>query len=271
MRARIDLALLSLSLVLSLAFGAPSAAAAPEPKAPPSEDAVVVFAAASLREAFTAFASELKRAHPGVTVTFNFAGSQELRTQLEHGAAADVVACADARTMDELARAKLVGAPALFARNTPVVVVAPEAVATVKSFAELPRARRIVIGTPEVPIGRYTGQILERADAALGAGFKDRVLAKVASRELNVKQVLAKVKLGEADAGIVYNTDARTAPELGVLAIPAELNVIADYPLALSAAPAHPTLARAFVALVRSPAGQAALAKAGFAAAPAGS
>src|SRR5262249_34930919 len=134
-------------------------------------------------------------------------------------------------------------------------------------FADLPKAKRLVIGTPEVPIGNYTLQILDKASAApgMGADFKDKVLAKVVSRELNVRQVLAKVTLGEADAAVVYRTDAATAKDkLVVLPIPVEVNVIAEYYIApLTTAP-QPKLAHAFVDAVMSNGGQERLAKAGF-------
>src|SRR5262249_25120079 len=140
----------------------------------------------------------------GVKVRLNLAGSQELRTQIENGAGADVFASADQKHMAALVTAKLVATPHVFARNTPVVIVPKGNPAKVGSFQELAKAKKIVIGVPEVPIGTYTLEILDKA----GADFKQKVLANVASRELNVRQVLAKVTLGEADAGIVYRTDA---------------------------------------------------------------
>lgn len=231
----------------------------------PEETRLVVFAATSLRDAFTPMATTFEHAHPGARVTFELAGTQELRTQLEHGAAVDVFASADERQMDELVKGRLVGRPRLFARNEPVVVVAREAAAQIRTFADLPRADRLVVGAPDVPIGRYTQEIFERADAALGAGFRARVEAKVASRELNVRQVLAKVTLGEAQAGIVYRTDARaSADAVTVVAIPPHVNVIAHYPIAVATHAAHPHLARAWVDFVLSAEGQQALAGAGF-------
>lgn len=209
---------------------------------------------------------EFKRAQPGVELTFNFAGTQELRTQLEHGAAVDVFASADQRHMEELVRASRVTSPVLFARNAPVVVVSTEATSTVRSFADLPKAARIVIGTPEVPIGRYALQILDRAQSTLGADFRARVEANVASRELNVRQVLTKVSLGEAQAGIVYRTDAASASgKVTVVDIPPDINVIAEYPIAVVNGAEHPQLARAWVDFVLSAAGQRAVVSAGFA------
>ncbi len=229
------------------------------------QEQLVVFAAASLREGFGHLAEELNKRRPGVEISFNFAGSQELRTQIEHGAAADVFASADLRHMEALRRAGKVGEPVVFARNEPVIVVPRGNPAQVRALADLPRAARIVLGAPEVPIGSYTSQILDRASRLLGSDFRAKVEAHVVSRELNVRQVLAKVSLGEADAGIVYRTDAATAQDrVDVIAIPAELNVAAEYPIAVVTGAAHPELARAWVDLVTSQTGQQLLARSGF-------
>ena len=132
-------------------------------------------------------------------------------------------------------------------------------------LADLPRAERIVVGAPEVPIGSYTLQILRRAAGKLGADFPMRVEAKIVSRESNVRQVLAKVQLGEADAAIVYLSDALAARgKVAVVEIPPELNVMAEYPIAALKAAPHPDLARRFIELVRSPAGLSDLHEAGF-------
>ncbi|XXT21741.1 molybdate ABC transporter substrate-binding protein [Sorangium sp. So ce429] len=242
-----------------------------EPPPAGREDRLVVFAAASLRDVFTALGEDFERAHAGVEVTFNFAGTQELRTQLEQGAAADVFASADQRHMAELVKSGRAVSPAVFARNEPVIVVARESAGTIRGLADLPAAARIVIGAPEVPIGRYTLEILDRASGSLGADFRARVEARVVSRELNVRQVLAKVRLGEAQAGVVYRTDARAAQEgVSVVAIPPDINVIAEYPIAVVAGAAHPGLARAWVDLVLSEAGQGALQRVGFLGRPGG-
>jgi molybdate transport system substrate-binding protein len=252
----------SLAPLLALAL---FACQAEETRAPAPETELVVFAASSLREAFTTLGQAFEQAHPEATISFNFAGSQELRTQLEHGASADVFASADEEHTNELERARLVGKPIVFARNEPVIVVAREQAGTVLGLADLPKAERIVVGVPEVPIGRYTLQILDRAATSLGPDFRARVEAKVVSRELNVRQVLAKVALGEAQAGIVYRTDASAAAEkLSVVALPPELNVVARYPIAAVSAAPHPELAQAWIAFVVSPDGQRSLVRTGF-------
>lgn len=222
---------------------------------------LTVFAAASLREAFEDLAKTLESKSPGLKVHLNLAGSQELRTQIENGARADVFASADQKHMDALVKAKLVVAPRVFARNTPVIIVPKGNPAKVGSFEDLPRAKRIVIGVPEVPIGTYTLQILDKA----GADFKQKVIANVVSRELNVRQVLAKVTLGEADAGIVYRTDAMAGKDkVEIIEIPAKVNVVAEYPVAVLAKAPQAAAARAFVDLLLSGDGQKRLAAAGF-------
>ena len=231
----------------------------------PEEATLTVFAAASLREAFETLGGTFERAHPGAKVRFNFAGSQELRTQLEHGAPADVFATADTRHMDAAHAAGLVDPPTIFATNAPVIVVPSDDPGKVRSLADLASAKRLVIGAPEVPIGAYTLRILDRARGQAGADFPARVQARVVSRELNVRQVLTKVTLGEADAGIVYRSDARSAgARVRVVEIPPELNVLAEYPVAVVTRGPHRELAREWVALVTGPEGQAALTRAGF-------
>jgi len=248
---------------LAAALFAGAAAAAP----PPQE--LVVFEAASLTDAFASLAETFQAAHAGIKVTANAAGSQELRTQIEHGAKADVFASADLKHMDKLRQAGLVLAPTVFACNQPVMVVRPGS--DVKAFADLANVDRLVIGAPGAPIGTYTDQILAAAGKQLGAEWAKRVQARIVSRELNVRQVLAKVTLGEADAGIVYRTDATAAKGKGkaiTIAIPDAFNVTAEYPIAaLSAAP-RADLAAAWINLVMSPAGQALLAQHGFTACP---
>jgi molybdate transport system substrate-binding protein len=240
-------------VLLAMLIAAPAARA--------EERELVVFAAASLREAFEDLGKQLE----GVKVRISFAGSQELRTQIEHGAKGDVFASADLKHMAALEKAGLVAAPRVFARNEPVIVVPKGNPAGVRSLADLPKAKRLVIGTPEVPIGNYTLQILDKANAKLGKDFKDKVLAHVVSRELNVRQVLAKVSLGEADAGIVYRTDTSAAGDkVEVIAIPSDLNVIAEYPIAVLEGAPQPKLAQAFVELVLSAVGQKRLGAAGF-------
>ena len=221
---------------------------------------LVVLAASSLREAFDELGAGFEVEHPGVRVELAFSGTQELRAQVEHGARADVFASADLAHMEALVREGLALEPSVFARNIPVVVVAPGA--PVRTFADLPSAERIAIGAPEVPIGRYAAAVLDRAQEALGDGFRDRVEARIVSREFNVRQVLAKVELGEAQAGIVYRTDVRDG--VSVVPIPEVLAVKPEYPISVLRGAPRPGLAHAFIAWVRSERGRRILVAHGF-------
>ncbi len=260
--------LLQLVLGVALALGVLAGCGRPKSEpapAPHQEDKLTVFGAASLREAFGKMAEEFKKSHASVVITFNFAGTQEIRTQLEQGAVVDVFAAADVRHMSALRDAGRVEAPTVFAENEPVVVVAKERAGSIHTLGDLPTARKIVIGAAEVPIGKYTLQMLDKASNTLGSDFRARVEAHVVSRELNVRQVLAKVNLGEADAGVVYRSDlVATGDQVGVVTIPAEINVIAEYPIAVVQSAPHKDLAREWVALALSDKGREILRSAGF-------
>ncbi|HYV67124.1 MAG TPA: molybdate ABC transporter substrate-binding protein [Myxococcales bacterium] len=226
---------------------------------------LTVYAAASLREAFAELGKAFERDHPQTKVVFSLAGSQELRTQIEHGAPADVFASADWKHMQALVAAKLASGPRNFVRNEPVVVVPKGNPAGLRTLADLPRAKRIVVGAPEVPIGAYTLQILDAASKRYGAAFGAAVEAHVVSREPNVRQVISKVALGEADAAIVYRTDALVSKGgVEVIAIPEDLNVVAEYPVAVLTHAKEAKLALEFVDLLLSPAGQETLGRFGF-------
>jgi len=244
--------------VLGLLLGVVLAARA-EPKE------LDVYAAASLREAFGELAKRFEARHPGAKVVLNLAGSQELRTQIENGAPADVFASADEKHMRALLAAKLADAPRIFARNEPVLVVPKGNPALLRALRDLPQAKRIVVGVPEVPIGAYAVRILDAASERYGGDFRKKVEARIVSRELNVRQVLAKVALGEADAAIVYRTDAAAAQDkVEVIPIPPEVNVVADYPIAVLTKAKEPALAKEFVDLVLSNAGREVLSRHGF-------
>jgi molybdate transport system substrate-binding protein len=247
-----------LPFLLALSLALPAVAS--------GQSEVVVFVAASLREAFGRIAERFEKDHPGVRVVLNLAGSQELAAQIEHGAGADVFASADRVQMERLERSGLVSRPLVFAANEPVLVVAPGGSAKISALGDLPRAERIVLGAPEVPIGRYSRQILDRAANLYGADFRKRVEERVVSNELNVRQVLAKVALGEADAGIVYRTDVVASRDrVEVVRIPDAINVTAEYPIAALAKAPHPELARAWIDAVGAAAAKTILAELGFA------
>lgn len=226
---------------------------------------LTVFAASSLQEAFRAIATDFQGSYPGVEMVFNFAGSNELRLQIEQGAPADVFASADSHQMAALVASGRVSHEQVFVRNLPVLVVSRKADNPVFGFADLPAASRVSLGALELPAGRYAALILDRASAKLGADFRERVESKVISRERNVRQVLTKVALGEAQAGIVYQSDVvATKSPVDTIAIPAEFNVLAEYPIAVTTGTKVPRLARAWLEQVLSQSGQARLKQAGY-------
>lgn len=256
-------------MVLIVAFASacatPALTAAPTPT--PEPETLTVFAAASLSEAFNEIGRNFEAAHPGATVAFNFGGSQNLRTQLDQGAVADVFASANQKEMDGAVTAGLVvsGAAHVFLTNQLIVILPKDNPGRVEKLDDLARpGLKLVLAAEDVPVGSYARQVLEKLEAQFGAEFKDKTLANVVSNEDNVKQIVAKVQLGEAEAGIVYGSDAVAAPALQVIAIPPEFNVIAQYPIAALARAPHPDLARAFVDYVLSSVGQTALKKWGF-------
>jgi molybdate transport system substrate-binding protein len=232
--------------------------------APASAAPLTVFAASSLREVFGQLGRQFAAVHPGVAVQFQFAGSQELRVQLEHGARADVYAAADEAQVAALARVRPLSPVVVFARNELVLAVAAPAARRIRTLADLPKAERIVLATPASPIGRYTLQMLELAGKTLGADFAAKVQAKVVSREPQVKQVWAKLRLGEANAGVVYRTDVVAGEGVTLVELPADCRVLARYPAVMLGDASEPELAQAWLDFLRAPAAQTALRNAGF-------
>jgi molybdate transport system substrate-binding protein len=259
---------------------APAAAATPGVAASPAAAAgdvafpaaggeLTVFAAASLTDAFTEIGTTLETEYPGLTLTFNFAGSQALVTQLTEGAEAEVFASANTAQMTAAQEAGVIaGEPVPFVANRLVVVVPSDNPAALEAPADLARdGLRLVLAQAEVPVGTYSRQAicLIGADAATyGDDFVGRVAANVVSEEEDVRDVLAKVQLGEADAGIVYASDAFIAgDEVQVIEIPDPVNVLASYPVA-PVTGGDAELATAFIAHVLSADGQATLSEFGF-------
>lgn len=228
---------------------------------------LTVFAASSLTDAFRELARSFERAHPGVKVRLNHAGSQTLVAQLAQGAPADVFASADERWMQEAAtRGLLAGEPAAFARNRLVVIVPrtnPGRIRTLQGLAR--RGLKVVLGADAVPVGRYSREALRRMSGIpeYGAGYAAAVLSNVVSEEETVRAVVGKVQLGEADAGIVYASDVTptVARFVRVFELPETANVIATYPIAALASSPHRDTARDFIALVTGPEGQRVLAR----------
>ncbi len=246
---------------LGLVACAPGAADASGSTAEPTGGATLrgdltVLAAASLTEAFTALGERFEAAHPGVHVTFVFAGSSALAAQVADGAPADVLATADPATMDGVVAAGHAHAPVVFATNTLRIAVPrgnPGAVTGLDDLAD--PAVKVALCQPEVPCGTAAAAVLTRAGLEVTP----------VTLEPDVKAVLAKVRLGEVDAGLVYVTDVVAAgDDVEGVDLPPGSDVTTDYPVATLTAAPHPDAAAAFVDLVLSPTGTEVLSAAGF-------
>ncbi|HEY4872343.1 MAG TPA: molybdate ABC transporter substrate-binding protein [Candidatus Dormibacteraeota bacterium] len=217
---------------------------------------ITVFAASSLTAAYTAIGKDFEKAHPGSMVKLSFGGSSTLVAQIQQGAIGDAFASADQPNMQKAVDAGLVsGSPSIFAHNRLEIVVGAGNPKHITGLSDLVRSGLlIVLCAPAVPCGRYATQALQKAG----------VIVKPASLETDVKAVVTKVALGEADAGIVYITDVKAAgAAVQGVDIPLGQNVVADYPVAILKDSQNTKLAKAFVSYLLG-AGQATLARYGF-------
>ncbi len=259
-QARVKLRCAALLLALAALTGVACGSGA-------KSDSLNVYAAASLREAFSDIAGAFEAQRPGATVSLNFAGSQSLRTQIEHGAPADVFASANPFHTDALAAQGVLDGPAqVFTRNQLVLAVPAGNPARIAGLDDLVRdGLRIVVAGEAVPAGRYTRiAIAQYARAIAQSDFPDRVLQQVVSFETNVRMVVAKLELDVADVGVVYRTDIIASDgRLEAIALPTVAEVDAPYPIVALRTSSAP-LARAFIDFVVGPSGQRILQAHGF-------
>jgi molybdate transport system substrate-binding protein len=244
------------TFAVALLVAACGTAAQPATPTPGLSGSVTVFAAASLTAAFGTIGADFQRAHPGTMIHLAFAGSSTLVAQVQQGAIGDVFASADQANMQKLINAGLTaGAPSIFARNKLQIVVPAGNPKHITGLTDLGRSGLVVVlCAPAVPCGHYALQALQKAS----------VSATPASQETDVKAVLTKVSLGEADAGIVYVTDVKAAgAQVQGVDIPDAFNVIADYPIVVLKDSQNIGLARAFIGYVHAD-GQRTLAHYGF-------
>lgn len=215
---------------------------------------LTVLAAASLTDVFETAGAAYEKSHPGTELAFSFAGSQELVAQVAQGSPADVLVTADTTSMDKVRPDT--GTPTVIAKNRLVIATAEGNPHKIGSLKDLARPRlKVVLAAPEVPAGKYSEKIL-KAQA---------ITVKPVSQEPNVRAVLSKVELGEADAGLVYRTDAAgAADKVDAVEIPDGQNAVAQYPAAALKDSPNGEAATAFVAWLASPAGQKILQEAGF-------
>ena len=249
------------ALAIALGMSAQSATAQGEVHrsrtAAPLSGSITVLAAASLTEAFTAIAHDFTRLHPRVHVTFSFGASNALAAQIVSGAPADVFASASVPTMQQIVRAGAASKPSVFARNRMIIVTPPDNPAHIRSLRDLARSDvSVAVCAPQVPCGTTANAVFARAGLHVTP----------VTAEVDVKSVLTKVELGEVDAGIVYVTDANSAgASVASVTIPARWNSETAYPIVALRSSPDASAARAFVAFVRSAAGERRLAAVGFA------
>jgi len=235
------------------------------------ESELIVFAAASLADVFTELARQFEADHPGVEVIINFAGSQQLAHQLSQGAPADVFASANDRQMQAAIGLGRVNEEEvrIFAGNRLVVVYPPGNPADIRTLADLSNpGLKLLLAAPEVPAGAYALALLDNleSDPAFDPGFRNDVLENVVSYEENVRAVLSKVMLGEADAGIVYVSDVSeiSEDEVSIIEVPDHLNLLATYPIARINNGPQPKLGEAFIDFLFSSRGQKLMSDYGF-------
>lgn len=247
-----------LVLILALATGVATPIAA---DAASLSGTITVSAASSLTSVFTQLGRSFALAHPGATVAFNFASSSTLATQIEQGAPADVFASASTKEMGHVQRAgDIAGGVSIFARNTLAIVVKPGNPLHIHSLADLVKARVVAICVPSAPCGAAARKALAGSHVVLPT-------SKITLGQ-DVKSTLAQVTTGDADAAIVYVSDARTVGAKGsTVAIPTSENVITSYPIGLVKTTTRRALAWAWIAYVLGPVGQRALRAANFLAA----
>ena len=251
----------------------PTAVSAAQAPAQPAfgSKTLTVLAAASLTESFNELGKTFESQNPGVKVNISFAGSQQLAQQLGQGADADVFASASPKYMEAAVTSKRVNKTdaQTFVKNRLAVIYPKSNTAGLKELKDIAKSGvKLDLEDKSVPAGQYSLDFLDKAvrDPGFDPQFKANVLKNVVSYEDNVKSVVTKVSLGEVDAGIVYVTDvtADVTSKIGKLEIPDALNTVAVYPIAPISDSKNADLAKAFVALVMSPDGQAVMAKYGF-------
>ncbi len=231
---------------------------------------LTIFTAASLTGAFGEI-GQLYTNETNINVAFNFDGSQNLRTQIENGAYADVFASANTKQMNALKRDQLMNNSSIiiFTKNKLSLIVPKDNPARISNLTDLAKpGLKIIMGTKDVPVGDYALQIINRLgnDSAYGPDYKTRVMANIISQETTVNYVVTKVALAEADVGFAYVSDVTKdlASKVDKIDIPDEYNVIGEYPIGVLKDSKYPAKSQEFINLVTSEQGKAILEKYGF-------
>ena len=226
-----------------------------------------IHAASSLVDVLGEFEDHFEATHPHIDVLLSFAGSQVLRLQIEEGASAALFFSANSEHMRALESSGKIVRSEVFAHNRLALVVPEDNPAGIERFEDLVKTNALSVGTRQVPIGVYARQVIRAADRHYGAGFEEKVLSAIASEETNVRLVRARVELGQADAGFVYDTDAMSRG-LRRIDIPTELNVETPCLMGLTHTARSDSeiepIAVAFMNLALSAKGQSTLSRHGF-------
>ena len=253
MRRRTMLGILLATVLAAAGCGGSDSGGGSSGASTPKGGTLNVFAASSLTEAFTKLADTYQAAHPGWTVRLNFAGSDQLAAQIEQGVPADVFAAASPKYPEELQGKNLLGDTTNFATNTLVVVVPAANPAGIKTVNDLTKGAKLVVADPAVPLGAYTETVLTN----LGISESD---LNIVSKEQDAKSVLAKITLGEADAGFVYITDALSAGDkVKQITFPKSAEATAVYPIGIVSSSKQTEAAQQWIDLVTGTEGQTVL------------
>jgi molybdate transport system substrate-binding protein len=257
---RSRLLLLALAVLMTAGCGSGSGSSGGG-SSPASGGKLVVFAASSLIDAFPSIATGYQQQHPGWKVDFEFLGSDQLAAQIEQGDVADVFAAASTKYAEQLQGENLLGKTTSFATNALVLATPADNPAGITSVSDIGNAK-LVVGDPSVPIGAYTLTVLDNL------GIKPSSL-NIVSQEAKVTDIVTKLELGEADAGFIYTSDARTAGgKLKTFQLPASAQATAIYPIGIVTGSKNPKAAQQWIDLVMNPQGQQVLESDGFGPAP---
>jgi molybdate transport system substrate-binding protein len=257
-RSRLLLVVLAVLMTAGCGSGSGSSGGG---SSPPSGGKLVVFAASSLIDAFPRIATSYQQQHRGWKVDFEFLGSDQLAAQIEQGDVADVFAAASTKYAEQLQGENLLGTTATFATNTLVLATPADNPAGITSASDIGNAK-LVVGDPSVPVGAYTLSVLDNL------GIKPSSL-NIVSQEAKVTDIVTKLELGEADAGFIYTSDARTAGgKLKTFQLPASAQATAIYPIGIVTGSKNPKAAQQWIDLVMNPQGQQVLESDGFGPAP---
>ena len=260
---RVMVLLVAVCMLLASCGSSSSSSTTPTSTPTPAPVTLNVFGAASLTAAFGEIKTKYEAANPNVTVTYTFAGSNTLATQITNGAPADVFASADTKNMGKVS--SLVNTPQTFAKNKVVIIIPANNPGNIKTLHDLAnKGVKIAVAGPSVPVGNYTLEVLSKMgqSSEYGPAYESAVKANFVTQETSVSGVVQKVELGEVDAGYVYVSDAYSAgSKVSSIDIPDQFNILADYPIATVKDSKNLSTAESYVQYVLSPDGQAILAK----------